>query len=541
MSNASFRDLGLSSTLLESIAQKGFEEPSPIQAAVIPLLLENKHDVIGQAQTGTGKTAAFSLPLIERLNPNQKHVQALIIAPTRELALQVVSEINSLKGKKNLTTVAIYGGQSMRDQLRRLEQGVDIVVGTPGRVLDHISRKSLNLDKLDFLILDEADEMLNMGFIEDVEAILAASNPERRILMFSATMPKHLMQIAEKFMKDRKVIATKQQQLTTQLTEQIYFEVPETNKFEALCRIIDVETEFFGVIFVRTKMDADVIANQLIQRGYEAAALHGDIEQKNREKVLAAFRQKKTHILVATDVAARGIDISDLTHVINYALPQNPEAYVHRIGRTGRAGKQGTAITFITPGEYRKLNFIQRITKTEIRRQKLPKAEEVLKIKTYKVQQELENALTGEQHESYHQLSRVLLKQYDPQALVSMLLQLNYGDELTDSAYRDLDDVNPNHQGKTRLFIAKGQKHGMSPKKLIAFIQETAPISASLIRDIQIFEEYSFASVPLQEAEKIVERSKERQRGDLPPMIAKAKEKSDSNKNPEKRRENKQH
>jgi len=292
----------------------------------------------------------------------------LILAPTRELAVQVCEEINSLKGHKRLQIAPIYGGQSYGEQFRRLKRGVDIIVGTPGRIQDHIDKGSLDLSHLSHLILDEADEMLNMGFVEDIEKILESVNEEKRMVLFSATMPKAILNIAHKYMGDYEVLAVKKEQLTTNLTEQIYYELSERDKFEALCRIIDIEDDFYGIVFCRTKVKSDEVAERLINRGYTAAALHGDISQNMRERILSQFKDKKINILVATDVAARGIDVTNLTHVINYSLPQDPESYVHRIGRTGRAGQEGTAITFVTHSEYRMMIRIKRMANTDIKK-----------------------------------------------------------------------------------------------------------------------------------------------------------------------------
>lgn len=515
-----FIDLGLSQTTLLALQKKGFEEPTPIQEQVIPLLLEAKHDVIGQAQTGTGKTAAFGLPLIERLAEHQNYLQGLILAPTRELAIQVAEELNSFKGDRNLHIVPIYGGQSMREQLRRLKQGVDIVVGTPGRILDHMNRESIRLDKLSNLVLDEADEMLNMGFIDDVETILKSSNPDKRVLLFSATMPDRLMKIADRYMVNKKVIKVKES-LTTRLTEQIYFEVAERDRFEALCRIIDVEPEFFGVIFCRTKVDVESVTNHLNERGYDAAGLHGDIEQREREKILTKFRNQNINILVATDVAARGIDISDLSHVINYAVPQNPEAYVHRIGRTGRAGKQGTAITFITPTEYRKLMFIERITKSSIRKEKLPHIKDIIQIKATRIQNDIETVIKNKDYDDYQVLAKNLLKNHESEIVLAALLKHAFQSELDIKSYSEIATISPNNTGKTRLLIALGRNHGMTPRKIVSFIKNTAEIGDKDINNIEILDKCSFVSVPFEKAETILEMSRKRKRGERA-MIEKA-------------------
>ena len=353
-----FAALGLSEKTIKALAKKGFEEPSPIQALTIPVLLKGEKDVVGQAQTGTGKTAAFGLPILEMIDKSNGNVRAIVLAPTRELAIQVAEEINSFANGRKLKIVPVYGGQSIELQIRQLKKGVDIVVGTPGRVQDLIDRKVLKLDKLEYFILDEADEMLNMGFVEDIEKILESTNKDKRMLFFSATMPKEILKIAENHMrKDYEILKVEAKELTTNLTDQIYFEVKQKDKFEALCRIIDLEPDFYGIVFCRTKNDVNELTGKLNDRGYDAGELHGDITQKHREVTLNRFKARKLSILVATDVAARGIDVNDLTHVVNYAIPQEAESYVHRIGRTGRAGKEGTAITFMTPSEYK--NFFK--------------------------------------------------------------------------------------------------------------------------------------------------------------------------------------
>ena len=331
MNSNGFNDLGFSEETLKIIKQRGFEEPTEIQAKAIPVLLNEDTDIIGQAQTGTGKTAAFGLPLIEKMEKGAKHIQCLILVPTRELAIQVSDEINSFKGKKKFQIIPVYGGQSMSDQIRRINNNVDVVVGTPGRILDHLKRKTLHLEKVSHVILDEADEMLNMGFIDDVEAILNHTNPDRKTLLFSATMPPQIKAISKKYMKNVKVITAQNKQITADLTDQIYFEISPSDKFEALCRIRDITDGFYGLVFCRTKVGVDELANKLVDRGYNAEGLHGDLSQHQRERVLDKFKKQRINMLIATDVAARGIDVMDLTHVINYSLPQDSEAYVHRI------------------------------------------------------------------------------------------------------------------------------------------------------------------------------------------------------------------
>lgn len=517
-----FRTLGLSENTLQALEKKGFEEPTPIQQKTIPILLRGEVDIIGQAQTGTGKTAAFGLPILERIPEKSKTVQTLILVPTRELAIQVSEELNSFKGVKILQIVPIYGGQSMEEQLRRLRKGIDVVVGTPGRILDHLRRKSLRLGNISYLVLDEADEMLNMGFIDDVEEIIKNTNSEKRMLLFSATMPEKIINIAEKYMRNYEMIGVKKEQLTTNLTDQIYFEVASADKFDALCRIIDIEHEFYGLIFCRTKIDVDNLSNKLIERGYDAEALHGDISQNQREIILNKFRKQRINILVATDVAARGIDIQNLTHVINYSLPQDPESYIHRIGRTGRAGKEGTAITFVTRDEYRRLIMIKKIAKTDIRKEKLPRIEDVIHQKKSRIKAEIFQIITSEDMNGYVELAQEMLKENDAAKVLAALLKHTFQDELDESNYNEIRDVSIDRKGTTRLFVALGKIDGMTPKKLVTFFKQQAKVHSEKIRDIQIFDKFSFVTVPFEEAEIMLNIFKKNMGGKRP-IVERAK------------------
>ena len=371
-----FNDFNLSEETLAALAAKGFTEPSPIQALVIPEFLREKANIIGQAQTGTGKTAAFGIPILETIKKDGT-TKALILTPTRELALQVCEEIYSLIGNRDIRVSAVYGGASIEQQVRNIKRGSDIIVGTPGRVMDLMERGILKIANLEFFVLDEADEMLNMGFVEDIELILKSTNENKNMLFFSATMPATIIKIARKYMGEFKTLKVENKELTTKLTEQIYFEVREGDKFEALCRVLDFEQDFYGIIFCRTKIEVDEVAKHLKSRGYSSDSLHGDITQSQRTKTLAEFKEKVVNILVATDVAARGIDVNDLTHVINYAIPQEAESYVHRIGRTGRAGKKGIAITFVTPKEMSRLGMIKKVAKADIKKQEVPQIKDI--------------------------------------------------------------------------------------------------------------------------------------------------------------------
>lgn len=522
----SFKELGLSERTLKVLKKKGFEEPTPIQISTIPAILQGEKDVVGQAQTGTGKTAAFGLPMIELLPERSKSVQALILTPTRELAIQVAEEINSLKGKKKLSIIPVYGGQSIELQLRSLKKGVDIVVGTPGRIQDHLRRRTLRIDNISFLVLDEADEMLNMGFLDDVREIMEYTSADKRTMLFSATIPREIMQIAKKYMGEYELFKISKGQLTVSLTDQIYFEVSAADKFEALCRIIDMEEEFYGLVFCRTKVDVDNVSKHLAERGYAADGLHGDMSQGQRENILNRFKKKRSTILVATDVAARGIDVQDLTHVINYALPQDPESYVHRIGRTGRAGKEGIAITFITPSEYRKLQHIQQKAKTDIRKAKLPKVKDVIKTKKLRIKADLQDILETEIGNDFLKMSRELLDQNDPESILAALLQYSFHDELDVKSYTEIADAVVDKKGKTRLFVTQGSKDRLTRNKLIDFIKETCgcDLVSGKVRDIQILDKFSFVTLPFNEAEIVLAHFKKKQRG-KGPFITKAKAK----------------
>lgn len=523
-----FAALGLSEKTIKALAKKGFEEPSPIQALTIPVLLKGEKDVVGQAQTGTGKTAAFGLPILEMINKSNGNVRAIVLAPTRELAIQVAEEINSFANGRKLKIVPVYGGQSIELQIRQLKKGVDIVVGTPGRVQDLIDRKVLKLDKLEYFILDEADEMLNMGFVEDIEKILESTNKDKRMLFFSATMPKEILKIAENHMrKDYEIIKVESKELTTNLTDQIYFEVKQKDKFEALCRIIDLEPEFYGIVFCRTKNDVNELAGKLNDRGYDAGELHGDITQNHREVTLNRFKAKKLSILVATDVAARGIDVNDLTHVVNYAIPQEAESYVHRIGRTGRAGKEGTAITFMTPSEYKKLLQIKRITKTDIRKEKLPEIKDVILSRKHRIIENITNILQEGNLNGFLDMAKDLLKEGNPEEIVASLLKSAYEDVLDTSNYNEIEEATVDHTGKTRLFIALGRVDKITPKKLVEFIVKESSIDKNKIKGVEVYENFSFMSVPFAEAEVILDIFKKVRKG-RKPLVEKAKEKSKS-------------
>ena len=410
----------------------------------------------------------------------------------------------------------IYGGQSIDQQLRRLKKGVHIVVGTPGRVIDHLNRKTLKIGEIEHLILDEADEMLNMGFIDDMEEIMEHTNPDKRTLLFSATMPKKIKDLAHKYMDGYELLAVEKKQLTTNLTEQIYFEVKASEKFDALCRIIDFEDDFYGLIFCRTKSDVDHLVSHLTGRGYDAEAIHGDISQSQRERTLEKFKKQTVNILIATDVAARGIDVNNLTHVINYSLPQDPESYVHRIGRTGRAGNEGTAITFITPSEYKKLMFIKRIAKTDIKKSRIPNVKDIIDSKKKKIYEDLSGILEEEVDSTYFNWAKNLLEDKNP---TEILLQLYSTTALKMNLILNHTDLLKSLVLKVKMLIKRvrqgfsfhlERKTNLNPKKLVELITSRVQLKSKQISDVQVMEKFSFITVPFDKAEKIVQSFKEK-------------------------------
>ena len=398
----SFEDLGLDEQTLAAIARKGFETPSPIQVLAIPRLLNGDANVIARARTGTGKTAAFGLPLVQKLRDGGNNVRALILEPTRELAVQTCREMQSFTEARHPNTCVVYGGASMGEQIRELRRGADIVAGTPGRVKDLIDRGVLDISKIEYFILDEGDEMLDMGFIDDIEEIFSQANENCRILLFSATMPAPILKIAQKFMGEYEIVEEEGVLEEPLLIEQKYWVLREGDKIEALVRLIDSNPDFFGLVFTQTKNDADTVSRRLDEKGYDVAALHGDIPQGQREKILARFRSRKTRVLVATDVAARGIDINGLSHVVNYSLPFDASTYVHRIGRTGRAGSTGCAVTFVRPEERRKLNFLKnavaKASKGDLNEAAIPSIDSVLAIKRGNLFDEMKISLGLKRH-----------------------------------------------------------------------------------------------------------------------------------------------
>ncbi|AIQ73609.1 MULTISPECIES: DEAD/DEAH box helicase [Paenibacillus] len=423
-----FAEFGLEPKVLQAITELGFEEATPIQEQSIPLALTGS-DLIGQAQTGTGKTAAFGIPLISKINREDEKILALIMAPTRELAIQVSEEIGKLSRFKGLRSLAIYGGQDIGRQIRGLKKKPQIIIGTPGRLLDHINRKTIRLDDVQTVVLDEADEMLDMGFMEDIQTILKLVPVERQTMLFSATMPPNIQRLAQQFLNNPQHVSVIPKQISAPLIDQAYVEVPERQKFEALSRLIDMESPELAIVFGRTKRRVDELAEALQKRGYSADGLHGDLSQNQRDAVMRKFRDGSIDVLVATDVAARGLDVSGVTHVINFDLPQDPESYVHRIGRTGRAGKEGTAWSFVTPREIDHLHLIERVTRHRITRKPLPTMAEAIEGKQRVTAERLLEVVESGELNEYKGISIQLLEQYDSVQLLSAAMKLLTGDK----------------------------------------------------------------------------------------------------------------
>jgi len=418
-----FNELELSDYVIKSISNMGFEEATPIQAQTIPIAMEGK-DLIGQAQTGTGKTTAFGVPLVEKASLNIDYVQGVVLTPTRELAVQVAEELNRIGQFKGVRALPIYGGQDINRQIKALKKNPQIIVGTPGRMMDHMRRKTIRLQNIKIVVLDEADEMLNMGFIEDIETILQEVPKERQTLLFSATMPKRIQSLAEKFMFSPEVIRTKSKEVTVPNIEQIYMEVQEKQKFDVLSRLLDIHSPELAIVFGRTKRRVDELSEALNKRGYSAEGIHGDLTQAKRDQVMRKFKEGMVEVLVATDVAARGLDIQGVTHVYNFDIPQDPEGYVHRIGRTGRAGKNGLAITFVTPREIDHLKTIEQITKRNMVRKQVPSLNEAIAGQQRITLDKLLQVIEEGDHVQYKGLVEELLDQHDSVTLLSAALKL---------------------------------------------------------------------------------------------------------------------
>lgn len=503
-----FDELNIDERILRAIEDMGFEETSPIQTQAIPAVCEGI-DVVGQAQTGTGKTAAYTIPMLMKIDPQIKKPQAIVLCPTRELAVQVAEEIRKLaKYMSDIKVLPVYGGQEIVRQIKSLKTGVQIIVGTPGRVMDHMRRKTVKFDNINMVILDEADEMLDMGFREDMETILTETPEDRQTVMFSATMPKAIMDIARNFQKDARIIKVVRKELTVSNIEQFYYEVRPKNKTEVLCRLIDIYNPRLSVVFCNTKRQVDELISELKGRGYFADGIHGDMKQQQRDRVMDDFRSGKVDILIATDVAARGIDVDDVDMVFNYDIPQDEEYYVHRIGRTGRAGRSGMALSFISGKEVYKLKDIERYCKTKILAKPVPSLDDVKNTKLDnmfdKIRQTIEEGgLTDmvnlvEEH--------VNQEEYTSMDMAAALLKMLIGDTLDreDEVEEFHFDTDKDDSRMVRLFINIGKKDKIKPANILGAIAGESGMSGKLVGAIDMMDNYTFVDVPAIHAEKIL-------------------------------------
>ena len=450
-----FSELGLSTSLLKAIKRSGYEEATPIQEQTIPMVLKGQ-DVIGQAQTGTGKTAAFGLPIIEHVDTDDPNIQAIVISPTRELAIQTQEELFRLGKDKHVRVQVVYGGADIRRQIRNLKQHPQILVGTPGRLRDHLNRHTVKLDHIKTLVLDEADEMLNMGFLDDIEAIVNQTPDDRQTLLFSATMPPEIKKIGVKFMTNPTMVRIKAKELTTDLVDQYYVRARDYEKFDIMTRLIDVQDPDLTIVFGRTKRRVDELSRGLIARGYNAAGIHGDLSQERRTKIMRKFKQGDLDILVATDVAARGLDISGVTHVYNYDIPSDPDSYVHRIGRTGRAGHHGVSLTFVTPNEMDYLHEIEKLTRVRMLPLKPPTAEEAFNGQVASAFNDIDELIAQDSTDRYRDAAEKLLSTHDATDLVAALLN-----EMTKEPASDVPvKITPERPLPRRSHRARNSGHG---------------------------------------------------------------------------------
>jgi len=504
MNKLRFDELPLSAEMQRAIVDMGFEEASPIQTEAIPFIMEGR-DVIGQAQTGTGKTAAFGIPTIESINGSDRRVQALILCPTRELAIQVSEEISKLiKYKRDINVVPIYGGQSYDRQLKALKQGVQIVIGTPGRVMDHIERGTLQLDAVKKIILDEADEMLDMGFREDIEFVLTKIPADRQTIFFSATMSKPIMELTKKYQQNPQIVKVVHQTLTVTNIEQVYYEVRNNMKMEVLSRIIDMYNLKSLIVFCNTKRMVDELVANLQARGYFADGLHGDMNQTQRSNVMAKFKAGTLEVLVATDVAARGIDVEDLEAVFNYDLPQDEEAYVHRIGRTGRAGKSGRAFSFVSGRDIYKLKDIMRYTNAKIKLAAVPSFEDVAEIKTNLFLDQIKEVIQkGKLDKQVARIERLLSEDFTSLEIAAALLKMSMKEAKAQAASEEMKGP---REGYNRLFVTVGKKDRVNPRDIIEALTENTSIPSSKIGDIDLYDKFSFVEVAKEYTSEIVDR-----------------------------------
>lgn len=502
-----FEEMCLDTRIMRAIAEMGFEQPSPIQAQSIPIAVEGK-DMIGQARTGTGKTASFGIPMLQRINPKDKNLQAIVLCPTRELAIQSANEIRKLaKFLHGIKVLPIYGGQEISKQIRSLKSGVQIVIGTPGRVMDHLRRHTLKPQTVDIVVLDEADEMLNMGFREDIETILGQLPEERQTMLFSATMPKPILEIAKRYLHEPEIVKVIQKELTVPKIEQYYYEVNPRKKNEVLSRLLDMYDPSLSLVFCNTKRKVDELVADLKGRGYFAEGLHGDMKQSQRDRVMNGFRNGRTDILVATDVAARGIDVDDVEAVFNYDVPQDDEYYVHRIGRTGRAGREGRAFTLVVGKEIYKLKDIQRYCKTKIRRQPIPSVNDVAAIKVEKLLEQAGELIATDGLGRMMDLLEEYLdgSDYSATEMAAALLAMQLGETSTQTLPKEEFGDTGAEPGMVRMFMNIGKKDRVRIGDILGAVAGESGMEGALVGTIDMYDNFSFVEVPQEYAAAVLE------------------------------------
>jgi len=510
-----FEELGLQDSLLRAIQDMGFETPSEVQEKAIPLLLSEETDIVALAQTGTGKTAAFGFPLIQKINADSRTTQGLILSPTRELCLQITNELKSYSKYENINVVAIYGGASITDQAKQVKKGAQIVVATPGRMQDMINRRMVDITKIEYCVLDEADEMLNMGFYEDITSILSHTPEDKSTWLFSATMPREVSVIAQEFMFEPKEITVGSRNSGSDSVRHEFYAVSGRDRYLALKRLADANPDIFSVVFCRTKRDTQSVAEKLIEDGYSAGALHGDLSQNQRDLVMKSFRTRQIQMLVATDVAARGIDVDDITHVINYQLPDEVETYTHRSGRTGRAGKKGVSMVIVTKSEMRKIKSVERKIQKKFEQKNIPTGIEICQIQLFHLANKIHNTEANEQVNEYLPKIMEIFEDTSKEELIKRMVSVEFNRFY--NYYKNKRDLNQpkgnnedrgsrgkSNEHSTRYFINVGSKDGYDWMRLKDFLKETLSLGRDDVYKVDVKESFSFFNTDNDKKEQVL-------------------------------------
>ncbi len=549
-----FSQLGLQENLLQAITDLGFETPSEVQQQCIPILLQQQTDIVALAQTGTGKTAAFGFPMLQLTDENNKVTQGLILSPTRELCLQITNELKLYsKYKDKINIVAIYGGASLTDQASKINRGAQIIVATPGRMKDMIKRNIIDISKIQYCVLDEADEMLNMGFYEDITEILSHSPKTKNTWLFSATMPKEVSVIAKKFMKKPVEITVGQRNVSTKNVSHSYFVVGARDRYNALKRLVDAHPDVYAVIFCRTKRDTQRVAEKLIEDGYNAAALHGDLSQNQRDMVMKSFRNKQVQMLVATDVAARGIDVDDITHVINYQLPDETEVYTHRSGRTGRAGKTGQSYVIITKSERRKISAIERIIGQKFKEEKLPTSEEICESQMFHLAESIKNTQVNHDIDTILPKIHESLADLDKEELIKKFFSVEFSrfynyyknapsvEQMESTASRDRSKGSKSFGNETRFFINLGEKDGFNWMALKDYLKAELNLTSENVGKVDVMKTFGFFNTPKELEDKVISTFKNKVYNGREVSVEITKDNKKSGNKSSKRRDKKSH